>query len=395
MTTKSNLVMHVITGLGTGGAEAMLWKLIRSSDNKKFPCVVVSLMDHGTLGQSIMEFGVPVHTLGMTPGKISFSRLLGFARLIRRTNPTIILSWMYHANIAALCARTLAGSSAKLLWNIRHTPYNLSSEKALTSMLIHLSALLSRYPSRIIYNSHVSLQRHCELGFHKASGVVIPNGFDLDEFNASAEKRMRVRRELGIPDSAPVVGHIARFHPMKDHGGFLRSAQLISQQIPETRFVLAGRDVSCANAQLVEMRDMNGLKDKVFLLGERADMPDILSAIDILCLSSAWGEGFPNIIGEAMACGIPCVTTDVGDAGVIVGDIGRVVPKHEPIALAEACVALLRLTPSERQMLGIAARQRMVAHFSLAEVADTYRSQYEDVLDIQQQEDTVHESARS
>lgn len=182
---------------------------------------------------------------------------------------------------------------------------------------------------------------------------------------------------------------------MKDHGGFLRSAQLISQQIPETRFVLAGRDVSCANAQLVEMRDMNGLKDKVFLLGERADMPDILSAIDILCLSSAWGEGFPNIIGEAMACGIPCVTTDVGDAGVIVGDIGRVVPKHEPIALAEACVALLRLTPSERQMLAIAARQRMVAHFSLAEVADTYRSQYEDVLDIQQQEDTAHESARS
>src|SRR3990172_7178191 len=115
---KSHIVMHVITGLATGGAETMLLKLIRSSDNKRFPAVVVSLMDHGTLGQSITEFGVPVHALGMTPGRISFSRFLAFVRLIRYTNPALIMGWMYHANIAALCARTLARSSAKLLWNI-------------------------------------------------------------------------------------------------------------------------------------------------------------------------------------------------------------------------------------------------------------------------------------
>jgi glycosyltransferase involved in cell wall biosynthesis len=392
MTTQSNLVMHVITGLATGGAEAMLWKLIRSSDNKRFPSVVVSLTDLGTLGQSIMGCGVPVHTLGMTRGKISFSRLLAFARLIRHTNPAIILGWMYHANIAALCARTLGGSSAKLLWNIRHTPYDLGSEKALTSMLIRLSALLSRYPRRVIYNSHVSLQRHCELGFHKDNSIVIPNGFDLEEFSASAEKRMRVRRELGIPDSAPVVGHIARFHPMKDHEGFLQSARLISQQIPDARFVLAGRDVSCANTPLVEWCNASGLNDKVFLLGERADVSDLLSAIDVLCLSSAWGEGFPNIIGEAMACGVPCVTTDVGDAGIIVGNIGRMVPKHDPAALAEASCAILISTPSERRILGVAARQRIAEHFSLTEVANTYQSLYMDVLGIQK-ENLTHESA--
>jgi len=382
MKTQSNLVMHVITGLATGGAEAMLWKLIRSSDNKRFPTVVISLTDLGTLGQSIMDCGVPVHTLGMMRGKISFARLLAFARLIRRMNPSIILGWMYHANIAALCARALAGSPAKLLWNIRHTPYDLGSEKMLTSMLIRLSALLSLYPCRVIYNSHVSLQRHCELGFHKENSIVIPNGFDLEEFSASAEKRMRVRRELGIPDDVPIVGHIARFHPMKDHESFLQSARLIGQQFPDARFVLAGRDVSCANTQLVQWCNGSGLKDKVFLLGERADVSGLLSAIDVLCLSSAWGEGFPNIIGEAMACGVPCVTTDVGDAGIIVGNIGRMVPKHDPAALAEASCDLLNSTPWEKRTLGEAARQRIAEHFSLVKVAHIYQSLYADVLGI-------------
>ena len=392
MTTQTNLVMHVITGLATGGAEAMLWKLIRSSDNKRFPSVVISLTDLGTLGQLIISCGVPVHTLGMTRGKISFSRLLEFARLIRQTNPAIILGWMYHANIAALCARTLAGSSAKLLWNIRHTPYDLGSEKKLTSMLIRLSALLSRYPCRVIYNSRVSLQRHCELGLHKKNSIVIPNGFDLEEFSASTEKRRSVRRELGIPDDAPVVGLIARFHPMKDHEGFLQAARLISQQITDVRFVLAGKDVSCANTQLVEWCIASGLKDKVFLLGERADVSDLLSAIDVLCLSSAWGEGFPNVIGEAMACGVPCVTTDVGDAGIIVGNSGRVVPKHDPAALAEASCAILISTPSERRIWGLVARQRIAKHFSLTEVSNTYQSLYIDILGVQK-EGLGHDSA--
>ncbi|MDB0048181.1 glycosyltransferase [Burkholderiaceae bacterium] len=389
MTTQSNLVMHVITSLATGGAEVMLWKLIRSNDNKKFPSVVISLTDLGTLGQSIMDSGVPVHTLGMKRGKISFSSLLTLASLIKHTKPAIVLGWMYHGNIAALCARTLARSSARLVWNVRHTPYDLGSEKVLTSMLIRLSAPLSRYPDRVIYNSHVSLQRHCELGFNKRNSIMIPNGFDLQEFSASAEKRMRVMRELRIPDDAPVVGHIARFHPMKDHQGFLQSARLISQKFPDARFVLAGRDVSPANTQLVEWCKASGLKDKVFLLGERADVSDLLSAIDILCLSSAWGEGFPNIIGEAMACGVPCVTTDVGDAGFIVGNIGQMVPKRDPVALAEASCAILSATPSERRVLGVAARQRIADNFSLIKVANTYQSVYMDVLGIQKEKLTL------
>jgi glycosyltransferase involved in cell wall biosynthesis len=373
--------MHVITGLGRGGAEMMLWKLLRRTDGRFSP-VVVTLMEGGELAKNIRESGVPVHALGMARGRVSLSPLFALARLIRRMNPAVIIGWMYHPSIASLLAKWLARSPASLIWNIRHTPYDLRSEKALTTTLIRAGAFLSRFPSRIIYNSHVSRDRHTELGFDSAQSVVIPNGFDLDEFDASAEKRARIRAQLGIPAETPIVGHVARFHPMKAHESFFQSAHQISDRVPGTRFVMVGRDVSSDNAEIARMLASTGLAGKALLLGERSDVVDLLCAFDVFCLSSAWGEGFPNTLGEAMACGVPCVTTDVGDAAMVVGETGRIVPKNAPPALADAVCELLLLSPSERRALGMAGRRRIAEQFSLADVSLAYRLQIADLIDV-------------
>lgn len=373
-------VMHVITGLGTGGAEMMLSKLVCAGDSLRFEPVVVSLTDEGTLGQTIRSCGAPIYTIGMQRGCVSVGKLVHLARLIKKLKPDLIQGWMYHANIAALCARSLAGWHAPLLWNIRHTPYDLGTEKRLTAVLIRLGAMLSSMPASVIYNSHVSLKRHEELGFRRGNSLVIPNGFDMASFRPSPAKRAHARNMLGIPENAPVIGHVARFHPMKNHQGFLHAAAHVAGRVPEVRFVLAGKDVSRKNSLLLGWIDALGLGERVMLLDERTDLSGLLPAVDMLCLSSAWGEGFPNIIGEAMACGLPCVTTDVGDAGMIVGESGRVVRPGDPLALADACCDLLVLAPALRQTLGEAARQRIAENFSLDAIVHRYQSLYENVL---------------
>jgi glycosyltransferase involved in cell wall biosynthesis len=373
-------ILHIITGLNTGGAEKMLTKLVCATDQQYFETIVVSLTDNGTLGESIKACNVQVYSIGMAKSWASVAGLIRLAQLIRRLQPDLIMGWMYHANIAAFIARTLSARKIPLLWNIRHTPYNMSSEKKLTSLLIRLSGWLSFIPLCVVYNSYVSLGRHEKLRFRKANSQVIPNGFDTDIFKPSFQSRNQARVTLGIPDSAPVLVHVARFHEMKDHHGFLHAASIVTKTFPDAWIVLIGRDVSWHNPALNGWLESFGLRDRILLLDERTDLPDILPAFDVLCLSSEWGEGFPNVIGEAMACGLPCVTTDVGDAGMVVGDTGYVVPPSNPKALADACTKLLKLSQSKRQTMGEAARLRIVKNYSLPAIVAEYQSLYERII---------------
>ncbi len=371
-------VLHVITGLGLGGAESMLRKLLLAKDGHR-AAAVVSLTDLGALGPSIVEAGVPVHALGMRRGRLSLAALMRLAGVIRQLQPSVILGWMYHANIAALAARALARSRAPLVWNIRHTPYDLSAERRLTSAMIMLGARLSGRPARIIYNARVSFDRHVALGYHAANGIVIPNGFDLAEFAPSKARRHDTRAALGILADVPVIGHVARFHPMKDHAAFIQAAGIVLRRFPAARFLLAGPHVDADNSRLAELCRESGIGDRALLLGSSRRVRDLLPAFDVFCLSSAWGEGFPNVLGEAMACGVPPVTTDVGDAAAIVGDTGRVVSRQSPGELADACIGLLALPAEARAALGRAARARVESCFSLAEVCRAYDALFDSV----------------
>ena len=217
--------------------------------------------------------------------------------------------------------------------------------------------------------------------------MVIPNGFDLGQHRPDEDTRRRMRQALRIEDGTILVGLVARVHPQKDHRNFVRAAGMLSRRYPDVRFLLCGGagcagagDTSPRNAELVRMIEQEGILGRVLLLGQRDDVPAVLNALDLGTLSSSYGEAFPLVIGEAMACGVPCVVTDVGDCGHLVGDTGRVVPPRDPAALARAWEELIELGTAGRSRLGRAARARVEEHFGLPHVIAEYAALYRRLL---------------
>jgi glycosyltransferase involved in cell wall biosynthesis len=241
-------------------------------------------------------------------------------------------------------------------------------------MVIRANAWFSRSPKVIIFNSRTSADQHAALGFAADSMRVIPNGFDTNSFIPNAADRRRIRTELRIPDSSFLIGKIARFHPMKDHSGFLLAARLVAQQIPEAHFLLAGPGVDNKNDSLLRTIDEYGIRNRVHLLGERDDVPALNAALDTAVSGSAWGEGFSNVIGEALSCGIPVVATDVGDSKLIVGEAGYVVPPSNPEALAECLVTLYHAGGDRRRYLGELGREHVKKHYSIEKMVEQYRA---------------------
>lgn len=368
-------IIHTITGLATGGAERALYNLLQGGVAEEFECHVISMGDGGRYGPLIERLGVPVTTLNMSAGRPSLSGLANLRRTVREYQPDIIQGWMYHGNLAALIARSLVRGRAILAWNVRHSLYDLSYEKPMTQQVIRVGRYFSASVDYILYNSNMSRLQHEDFGFAKKSGRVIPNGINLEQFRRSTETREQQRTALGIPAAARVVGHVARFHPMKDHAGFLRAAVDVALKYPDTHFLLVGRDVSYENSSLGRLIP-GSVRNRFHLLGERSDIPELMSVMDILCLSSAFGEGFPNVIGEAMAVGLPCVATDVGDSAIIIGDTGIVVPPRDQKALAAGIERLLTMDPKEFDRLRINSRERIKENYRLEAVVKQYAELY-------------------
>jgi glycosyltransferase involved in cell wall biosynthesis len=218
------------------------------------------------------------------------------------------------------------------------------------------------------------------LGYRLDNSCVIPNGINVAEFVPSVESRSSVRSEFGLAEDALLIGLVGRYHPMKDHANFLQAAALLAKRHPEARFLLIGRGVDPENPVLRRQIQEMDLTGRAHLLGERNDMPRLAAALDVFSLSSAYGESFPNVIGEAMACGVSSVVTDVGDAVWIVGDAGRVVPPLDPQALAAAWQEMIDIGPAGRMALGRGARSRVIERFTLESVVARYHDLYETVL---------------
>ena len=283
---------------------------------------------------------------------------------------------MYHGNLVATIAWLLRPYRCRLFWGIRQTLYGLSCERRLTRQVIRLGAILSKLPQRLIYNSRLSVEQHGAIGYAGDRAIVIPNGFDLRRFHPDPMRRSGKRAELGISPDTLVVGVVARNHPMKDHGSLVDAAVRVRQAFPGVLFVLAGSGIDGANTRLTDRIAASGLNRNFLLLGEIGDTENLYPAMDVCVLSSSWGEAFPNVLGEAMACGVPCVSTDVGEARWIVGDTGLTVPVRSPTALAEAISRVLRLDETARRQLGERARERIAQLFSLDAVGDAYLGQY-------------------
>jgi len=371
-------VLHVINDLSIGGTEMTLYKLLSRTDRDKFKPTVISLNGVGKLGDRVKQLGIAVEAVGLKSGWRSLS-LLRLARLARRIEPDLIQGWMYHGNLAAQFAGLFVSRPVSIIWNIRQSLYTLDDEKPATARAIKLGARLSGWPSRILNNSQKSVSQHAAIGYETSRTVVIPNGFDTESFNPSTESRVSVRAELGMPAETILVGRIGRYHHTKDHATFMRAAALLLNDYPDTQFLLAGKDVDWNNGELRTLVQDLGLVERVHLLGERLDMPRLTAALDI-ATSSSQAEGFPNVIGEAMSCAVPCVVTDVGDSVWLAGDTGRAVPPQDPEALAVAWKDVIGLGTEGRRGLGAAARTRVMRRFSLASVVDQYESLYQLVI---------------
>lgn len=369
-------VIHVINGLHVGGAEMMLHKLLSSMDRTRFDSTVLSLTAGGECRALISDLGIPIRDLDLKGGGVSPSGVLALRRLALDLEPDVIQGWMYYGNLTGSLMTKFTPGDPRLFWNIRHSVADLGREKLSVRMAIRLGGLMSRRPDKIIYNSGVSVEQHALLGYARDKGLMIPNGFELDRFVPSEQARADLRRELGLSREAVLVGVAARRHPMKGHEEFLKAAALLRSTVPEVEFVLVGRGVTMDDPVLRELVQVPELDGTVHLPGQRDDMPSFFAGLDLLCVPSLNGEGFPNVLGEAMACGVPCVATDVGESRGIIADTGRIVEPGDPVALAAALAEMLQMDPGERLDLGRRCRDRIRDHYSLGKIAEIYEGLY-------------------
>lgn len=369
-------ITHIITGLDVGGAERSLYNLLSNDLGKAASHSVISLRNEGTYGPKICELGHETNCLHVS-SKSPFN-VVNLRRLIRQTNPDLIQGWMYHGNIATYFAQWLNTSEVKQAWNIRHCLYDIRDEKPVTQFAIRLGARQSQRADAIIYNSQLAQTQHEKFGYAQAKSQLIPNGFDTSLWGPNAKNRQRIRTELSLDDNNVAIGFVGRNHPVKDLPNFLEALKKVMSQNPEVHAVIVGRDCEITRPDLAQhYAALN--RNRIHILGQRADVPEIMNGLDLFCLSSA-AEAFPNVLGEAMASGLLCISTNVGDAAFVMADTGILVPPRAPQALADGLLSALSFSKSERQNKGTSARARVERNFSLTSTNDQYISLYGNLL---------------
>jgi glycosyltransferase involved in cell wall biosynthesis len=388
-------VTHVIAGLELGGAEMMLYKLLSASDRQRFAPSVISLSDLGPLAPRIADLGIPVSALQMTRGRVEPRPVGRLARRLAARRPHVVHTWMYHADLLG-GAMARATGRARVVWGLRGSVDPHLSKRS-SRMTARACTRTSRWlPDRVVSCSERLAEMHIALGYDPARMLVIPNGFDLTRFSPDPALRAQSRRALGAggllgvggspgvegslgsagAEAQLLVGLVGRYDPQKDHRTFLRAAGELARVRADVRFVMCGPGVDAENRELVRQIAELGIGERCSLLGPVEDPRGVLNALDVLVCSSAFGEGFPNVLGEAMACGVPCVTTDVGDAAMIVAGTGRVVVVGDWCALAREVGGLLELDAAARAELGARARARVQRDFSLPGVARRFEELY-------------------
>ncbi|WP_205694454.1 glycosyltransferase family 4 protein [Crenobacter cavernae] len=368
-------IVLIITGLNTGGAEMMLLKLLERIDRHRFEPYVISLSGEGEIGPRIRALGITVEALGMRPGRPSPFAFISLVRRLRALRPDAVHTWMYHADLLGGIAARMARIKA-VGWGIHHNNLSPQLNKRSTLMVVTVCAWLSGLlPVRIQCCSESSRQVHARFGYDLDKLSVIPNGFDLSHFYPNAVAREVIRTELALPSHTLLVGLIGRYDPQKNHAGFFQAAARLHAKMPGVHFVLAGKGIDEHNIEMMEQIKRAGVVSVIHLLSIRKDIPRLMAALDVLA-SSSDGEAFPNVLGEAMACGVPCVVTDVGDSASIVGDTGRVVAPGDMAGLAAEIEELLMLSVEARHALGEKARARVAEHFHIEQVVRRYESFY-------------------
>jgi glycosyltransferase involved in cell wall biosynthesis len=375
-------VLHVISGLGTGGAETMLLRLAAATDRARYKPSVLTLRG-GPMAGELRAQGIDVADARLGAFRIP-QALRAITRHARECRPHVIQGWMNHGNLAAWHAARALPKRPVLIWGIRQSLYDVHLEKLATRVIIRAEAHLSAAPDAILYNSSLAVEQHRAAGFRNARMQVIPNGLDTAVFRADEAVRSAGRAELGIDAGADVVGIVGRAHSMKDFPTYFAAMARVLQARPRARVLAVGLGVPELAPLVLQTMDA-ALAARVLLLPERRHLQNLYPVFDVLCSTSLHGEGFPNVVAEAMACEVPCVVTDVGDAATVAGDSGLVVPRSDARAVADAVLTLLELDPVARAKRGREARAHIANRFSIGSIADRYQHLYDSLLENDEQ----------
>ena len=375
-------VLHIISGLGDGGAEAILYRLCQYEKDHNH--VVISLMDEEKYGPMLKHIGVDVYTLNNSKKKIKIISLLKLYKLIFKLKPDVVQTWMYHADfIGGFVARSIGIKN--IFWSVHHTTLVGGESKLLTVLIARINSFLSYFvPKKIIYCAEMSRKTQELMGFKKNKGVVIPNGYDVEDFVNDDFKRSKFRNELNTTKDTFVIGHVGRYDPQKDHGNLIEALLDLKQRQINFKAIMIGTNLDKNNQKLVKLIKDKQLENFISLLGRRNDIPAAMNGIDLFVLSSAFGEAFPNVLNEAMACGTPCVATNVGDSARIIGDTGWIVPIKDPQALSSAINEAskeMRLNKSSWTKRKTMCRKRIVENFEIKEMVKKYKDIWEECLE--------------
>lgn len=356
-------LLFLIRSLDRGGAERQLIELAKGLDKARFAVTVCTFYDGGALRPDLERVdGVKVISLHKANRWDLLPFLWRLWKTVRRVKPHIIHGYMGVANELSLLMGRAVG--AKVAWGIRASNMDLSQYDWASRCSFRVGGWLSRFTDLMIVNSQAGKEHHVAHGYSGKLMIVIPNGIDIQRFRPDPAARQRVRAEWAIADDQILIGLVGRLDPMKDHPNFLKGAASLAREREETRFVCVGGGAAAYQQELQQFGNKLGLRERLVWAGARDDMPAIYNALDVASSSSSYGEGFPNVIGEAMACGVPCVVTDVGDSAWIVGKAGVVVRPKDAEALARGWKQILAFSASERAKLSILARQRITTNFT-------------------------------
>ena len=373
-------IAFVTSGLNVGGAEHMLCRVVEAAKARDWEIMVISLRDEGGFGERIESAGVPLLCCNLHRARGAFDLCRALIKL-RSFEPALVQGWMYHGSLFASLFCKALKNRPEVFWSIRQTLLSVSGETFIIAMIIRLLARYSDHVSGVIYNSGAALKQHAQVGLVSFSDVVIPNGIDIERFRPDLYTRKKTRAALGIGEDEPVIGIVARFHPMKDHANFFESARILATSIPSLRVLVVGDGTRAGIVD--EAIAKAGLCGRTVCLGSVKSIEEIYPALDLLVLSSAWGEAWPNVLGEAMACGVTCVATDVGESRQIVGQTGVIVPVCEPELLAGACRQMLSLDPAIQRELSRNARERIERYFSIEFIFSEYAARWA-CIDVRQ-----------
>ena len=324
-------ILHIITALGDGGAEHTLYKICKYDKNNEH--LVISLKGPGKYYSLLKKIGVNVYYLNIK--FYSINKFFSLVSLIRFLKPNIVQTWLIHADFLGGIAAKLAGIK-NIIWNIRYTKIKFGKSKHTSVMIIKILSYLSfSIPSSIVVVSKIAKKIYQMEGYDKKKFIYIPNGYDISLLKSDKIKRKTFRNKIKIKKNTILIGNVARYDPKKDHANLLKALSILKLTNSNFLCILVGARMNKNNIELNSLIKKLNLSDKVKLLGQNKNIPEIMNGIDIYVQSSSYGEGFPNVVAEAMSCGTPCIVTDVGDASYIVDKIGWVVPPNDEIRLSK------------------------------------------------------------